>query len=169
MPQQINGDYKLYLHVNDPRSVNTFEKELGTLQINFNEGSADARYTAMRDDYKLLDKITNYFPPEEAQKGSIIPIIFALAISGLAFYYVSQVYTHQGNLNNMSFWGSIFVANYLLILLVIVAFWVKVNLVNTLWILLALSPITIYVMNRGLTPENCHISGFQKPLKSKAH
>ena len=100
----------------------------------------------MRDDYKLLDKITNYFPPEEAQKGSIIPIIFALAISGLAFYYVSQVYTHQGNLNNMSFWGSIFVANYLLILLVIVAFWVKVNLVNTLWILLALSPITIYVM-----------------------
>lgn len=53
--------------------------------------------------------------------------------------------------------------------LIIVAFWIKVNLVNTLWILLAVSPFTIFVMNKGLTPENCHISGFQRPLKSKAH
>lgn len=169
MPQQINGDYKLYLHVQDPRSVNTFEKELGTLQLNFNEGSTETRNTGIRDDYKLLDKITNYFPPEEAKKGAVIPIIFATAISGLLFYFVSQVYAQQANLSNMTFWGMIFAANYLLILLIIVAFWIKVNLVNTLWILLAVSPFTIFVMNKGLTPENCHISGFQRPLKSKAH
>jgi len=89
MPEQINGDYKLYLHVQDPRSVNTFEKELGILQINFNEGSTETRYTGIRDDYKLLDQITNYFPPEEAEKGAIIPIVFSVAISALLLYFVA--------------------------------------------------------------------------------
>jgi hypothetical protein len=42
----------------------------------------------MRDDYKLLDKITNYFPPEEPEKGAIIPLIFAVGISSLLIYYV---------------------------------------------------------------------------------
>lgn len=88
MPQQINGDYKLFVHVQDPRSVNTFEKELGTLQLNFNEGSTESRYTGVRDDYKLLDIITNYFPPEETEKGSVIPLIFAAAICSLLVYFV---------------------------------------------------------------------------------
>jgi len=89
MPEQINGDYKLYMHVQDQRSVNAFEKELGILQINFNEGSTETRYTGIRDDYKLLDKITNYFPPEEAEKGAIIPLVFTVVISALFLYFVA--------------------------------------------------------------------------------
>ena len=59
MPEQINGDYKLFLHVQDPRAINTFSRELGTLQINFNEGATETTNHGVRDDYKLLDKITN--------------------------------------------------------------------------------------------------------------
>jgi hypothetical protein len=67
----------------------------------------------------------------------------------------------------LSFWGLIFLLNYLGILGIIVAFWVKVNLVNTLWTLLAVSPITLFTMNMGLNPENCFISGFYKPASTK--
>ena len=67
----------------------------------------------------------------------------------------------------MSFWGFIFLLNYLGIIGIIVAFWLKVNLVNTLWTLLAVSPVTIFTMNMGLTPENCYVSGFSKPVSTK--
>jgi len=59
----------------------------------------------------------------------------------------------------------IFALNYLAILGIIVAFWIKINLVNTLWILLAVTPVTLFTMNKGLNPENCHISGFEKKEK----
>lgn len=67
----------------------------------------------------------------------------------------------------MSFWGLLFTLNYMGIIAIIVAFWVKINLVNTLWILLAVAPVTLFTMNKGLTPENCHVSGFKKTEKSK--
>ena len=169
MPEQINGDYKLFLHVQDPRAINTFSRELGTLQINFNEGATETTNHGVRDDYKLLDKITNYFPPEEPPKGAAIPLAFTVVIIGLFLYFVTQLYSNHANLSNMSFWGLVFALNYLAILAVIVAFWVKVNLVNTLWILLAAAPATLFTMNKGLTPDNCHISGFSRPQKSKTY
>lgn len=138
---------------------------MGTLQINFNEGSSEAENHGVRDDFKLLETITNYFPPEEAEKGAAIPLAFSAAIIGLLVYYVGHLYGNQANLSNLSFWGSVFTLNYILILVIIVAFWIKINLVNTLWILLAVSPVTLFTMNQGLTPANCHISGFQRPHK----
>ena len=39
MREQINGDYNLLVHVDDPRAESAIVKNLGTLQINFNEGS----------------------------------------------------------------------------------------------------------------------------------
>lgn len=116
-----------------------------------------------------MDTITNYFPPEPTPKGALIPLIFSGLIVAIFLYYFQTITQLQANLSNMSFWGILFAGNYVLILLVIVAFWVKINLINTLWILLALSPVTLFTMNKGLTPENCHISGFQKPIKSKSH
>jgi len=42
------------------------------------------------------------------------------------------------------------------------------NLVVTLWVLVAAAPFTLFTMNMGLTPEDCHVSGFQlKESKSK--
>lgn len=39
MKEQINGDYNLVAHVNDPRAEKPITKKLGVFQINFNEGS----------------------------------------------------------------------------------------------------------------------------------
>ena len=41
MKEQINGDYALRAHVEDQRAVKPFVKDLGILQINFNEGSQE--------------------------------------------------------------------------------------------------------------------------------
>lgn len=61
-----------------------------------------------------------------------------------------------------------FCLNYLLVLGIIVAFWIKINLVNTLWILAALSPVTLFSMNWGLVPEDCQIGEYSQKSKGKA-
>ena len=135
---------------------------MGVLSINFNDGSVEATNFGVRDDFKLLDKITNYFPPEEEPKGALIPLVFSAILGFLFLRFVGSLYGNGSNLSLISFSGVVFAANYLLILAIIVAFWLKINLVNTLWILAALTPVTLFTMNKGLTPENCHISGFEK-------
>lgn len=166
IPNKINGDYKVVVHCEDPRSLNKVSVDLGILQINFNEGSNEAINDGMREDHKMYDKIVNYFPPEEPEKGAFIPLAFSGAIVFALLVYASQLYANSANFENLSFWGIMFILNYLAILGVIVAFWLKVNLVNTLWILLALAPVTLFMMNKGLTPDNCHISGFNKKVKN---
>lgn len=158
----INGDYKFILHVEDSRAVNKIDQNLGTLSINFDDGSVEATNFGIREDFKLLDKITNYFPPEEKQKGAMIPMAFSAVIVGLFLHFMGSMYGNNANLSNITFGGFIFSMNYILILLIIIAFWIKINLVNTLWILLAVTPVTLYTMNLGLTPSNCHISEFEK-------
>jgi hypothetical protein len=162
MIDQVNGNYKLSVVAEDPRSEESFTQVLGDLQINFNEGSSETTNTGERDDFKLYDKITNYFPPEEKSKGALIPLGFTGVIVFMFFIFVSHIYGNSANFSNLSFWGLVFAANYIGIFVIIVAFWIKINLVNTLWILLAAAPVTLFTMNKGLTPENCHISGFHR-------
>jgi len=115
----------------------------------------------------MLDKITNYFPPEEPEKGALIPLVFAGLIVCNGLYFLLKLFENKANLSNMSFWGFLFTLNYSAILGIIVAFWVNCfNLVNCLWIMLALSPVTLFMMNKGLSPDNCHIAQFEKPGSS---
>jgi len=159
--EQINGDYVIALHIEDPRAQKPLVIDMGILQVNFNEGSLEATNSGVRPDFELLEKITNYFPPEEEAKNSMLPLAFCGVLVVLFLNYVGQLTANKVNLNGMSFGGFLFMMNYLLILGVIVAFWIEINLVNTLWILLALSPVTLWTMNSGLTPDNCHVPEFK--------
>ena len=75
------------MHVTDPRAIAPIEKDLGVFQVNFNEGSNEASNFGIRDDYRLYDKIVNYFPPEPPAKSSLIPLISSgvIVIMFLAF------------------------------------------------------------------------------------
>ena len=95
-----------------------------------------------------------------------MPLAFSAVIGLLFVVYTGQLFATGANLSNLSVWGLIFALNTLGVLGVIIAFWIEVNLVNTLWILLGLSPVTLFVMNKGLTPANCHISEFNKKVKT---
>ena len=58
----------------------------------------------------------------------------------------------------MDFWGMLMIGNVGLILAVIVAFWVSVNLIDTLWTLLFLTPVTLFIFNKGLAGSaSCEI------------
>lgn len=84
-----------------------------------------------------------------------------------------QLFQNGSNLGNLSFFGFIFLINFAVILLIIIFFWFgnfgpfKLNLVITLWILVAATPVTLFTMNYGLTPENCYVSAFQKTSAGK--
>lgn len=161
------------VHVEDPRAVKSFVKDLGTLQINFNEGSQEGTNMGIRDDYTLYEKITNYFPPEPEPTSPIIPLAFCGLLGFMFFMFFIQLFSNGANLGNLSFFGLIFIINYAAILAIIVFFWFgfvgpfKLNLVSTLWILAAATPVTLFTMNYGLNPENCKVSGFQKPSPAK--
>ena len=45
-------------------------------------------------------------------------------------------------------------ATYLVVLGVIIAFWIKVRLDKTMWILLGLTPFVLLSMKHGLNPDN---------------
>jgi hypothetical protein len=170
MPEKINGNYRMTLFVEDPRAEQPLHHDLGVFQVNFVDGNSEGDNLRVREDFKLLDEITNYFPPEEPQKQPTVPLAFSGVLVVMFLIFVGQVFANQGNLTNLTFFGLLFVLNYLLVLGVIVAFWIEINLVNTLWILLALSPITLVTMNAGLVPELCEIQPFflkQSPAKAK--
>jgi hypothetical protein len=119
-----------------------------------------------RIDFMMYDKIINIFEAEKPAKSPVVPMAISALTVGLFFHFFVKLYSNGSNLSAFSFWGLIFSLNFLGILGMIVAFWIKINLVNTLWILLFLSPITLFTMNKGLTADNCHISGFySKPKK----
>lgn len=168
MKEQINGDYNMVLHVNDPRADKALEKKLGVLQINFNEGSQEGTNMGIREDYQLYETIINYFPPEPEAPSPVFPMAFTGLILLMFFWFFSQLFQNGANLGNLSFSGLLFLLNFAVILLILIFFWFgqfgpfKLNLVITLWLLAAATPITLLTMNYGLTPENCFVSPFQK-------
>ena len=153
----VNGRYKLTVFSEDPRAFNSVKHELKEVEVDVSEGSMDRVRDGMRDDHKLLDEITNYFPPEEPQKSPIVPFAVTAVLGFLFLNYFSNLYAVGANFSNISFSGFLFTLNYMAIIGVIVAFWFKINLINTLWILVAITPFTLYNMNAGLTAENCHV------------
>ena len=173
MKEQINGDYNLLLHIDDPRAKEPVVKNLGSFQINFNEGSQDGTNLGVRDDYQLYETITNYFPPEPKAASPIFPMAFTGIILLMFTLFFLQIFQNGSNLGQLSFFGLLFLMNFATILLIIIFFWFgyigpfKLNLVNTLWLLLAATPVTLFTMNYGLTPENCHVSAFQKTITGK--
>jgi len=69
----------------------------------------------------------------------------------------------KANVKQMDFWGMLMIGNVAVILCVIVAFWVSVNLIDTLWTLLFLTPVTLFIFNKGLAgTANCEINSSSK-------
>jgi len=167
LKERANGEYTLTVVSSDSRAPEQQFLKMKSITIDLLEGSTENSNHGIREDFKLFDKIDNYFPPEEEETLFMMPMIGSGILVVLFGYFLIQLPSNGVNLSNFSFSGLIFTLNYLLILTVIVAFWIEVNLVNTLWILVFLSPFTLISMNMGLSAENCHVTGFGKKVKSQ--
>ncbi len=58
----------------------------------------------------------------------------------------------------MTFWGFVMTMAILGILVLFTLFWVSINLVNTLWILLAAALPLLYALNKGLSSVDCTLN-----------
>jgi len=75
--------------VDDPRAEAAVVKNLGSFQINFNEGSQEGTNIGVRDDYQLYETITNYFPPEPKDPSPVFPLAFTgLILFMFALFFI---------------------------------------------------------------------------------
>jgi len=124
MPQRVNGDYEVVLHVEDPRAEASFTKSLGKLNVDFNEGSGDREYDNIREDYRLYDKIVNYFPPEPEAKEGMVPLVFSGVLLVGLLSFIGTFARNKANLSALSFFGLGFLLTYSAVFFVIIAFWI---------------------------------------------
>ena len=82
-----------------------------------------------------------------------------MAIVGSFGWYLMQQFALSPNLKQMDFWGMLMIGNVGVILAVIMAFWFSaVNLIDTLWTFLFLTPVTLFIFNKGLAGSaSCEI------------
>lgn len=154
------------VYLQDPTTNEMLAKKVADLELDFVGGNKGDNRLG-REDFILFDKIINIFDPQPPAKSAIIPLALSAVMIGLFVVYFGGLYTNGSNLSSFSFWGVLFTLNYLAILAIIVAFWISINLINTLWTLLFLAPVTLFLMNMALTADNCHISGFFKSKSKK--
>jgi hypothetical protein len=136
--------------------------ELGEIEVWFKEGTRDKDNRGVNSDYVFpRQEIMSTFPPSDKEhhsKKSIFAYTMTIAILGAFGYYVMHQQAHA-NLERIDFWGILFTINLLVLLGVILAFWIQVGLITTLWALLFYSPVALFLFNRGLTQGrvNCDI------------
>jgi len=65
----------------------------------------------------------------------------------------------------MGFKGFLFAAVLLANLGILTMFWISVNLISTLWILLFTSPISFYIVNKALITADSTVAEYRAPKK----
>ena len=104
-----------------------------------------------------MPEITNYFPEEEPKKGGLVPILASCILVCVLLWYVGATFSAVHAFKHLDFKGLIFVAVYLVVLGIIVAFWIKVRLDKTMWMLVGLTPVVLLAMKHGLDPDKMAI------------
>ena len=89
-----------------------------------------------------------------------------VALISLAFLnYLKNVFANRANLSKLNFIGFLMTLNILVILGIFTMFWFSVKLIPTLWILAAISPISFFIINKGLISADCSIAEYKTPRR----
>lgn len=75
--------------------------------------------------------------------------------------YVAFMFENKANLSKLSLSGILFILTLLAILGIFSAFFIKVKLVPTLWLLLFISPVVLFISHRALTQADCQIPEYR--------
>lgn len=147
----VNGLYEVNLVALDQSAETEAVWPLGTLNVWFKEGQSDANNQRMNENYFPDREIIAQFPPaDEKDINPAIAFAFVVGVALAFLWYLGQQMGLKANTKRLDFWGMLILANIAAILGVIVAFWLHVNLIDTLWILLAMAPFTLFIFSKGL-------------------
>lgn len=164
---QMNGDYQVTIVAADSRAQNSARWALGSVKALFQNGVDDASNLGIHDRYITKKEIINWFDTEYIEHkrtdSTIIPIVFIALIS---FFFMRLILNNfvklPCNLHKMDTWGFLFVVAVLFNMGVLIAFWVKVTLINTLWTFFFTSPVSYLIMSQGLRGKaDCEVGEFK--------
>ena len=162
--QQFNGDYQIAIHAADYRSDAPSSWNLGEIKLWFKEGLDEGSNSGVSATYRPLPNIDFSYPPEIPQISPVLPLIGSLVLVYAFFKYFAHLFTAgRANLSRLSFWGVMFLGNLLLILVIFAAFFIEVKLIPTLWLLLFISPVSLFLAFRALAQADCTVAEFRHP------
>jgi len=165
--EHFNGDYEMTVTAADYRAEQALSWSLGTIKIWYKEGHEEGSNSGIKADYKPLPTIKFTYPPEQPQISLMLPLVGCGALVFTFLRYFAHLFTAgRANLSRLSFWGLLFTANLVVILLIFTAFFIEVKLIPTLWLLLFISPVSFFIAQRALSQADCVIGEFR--LQSSA-
>ena len=107
--------------------------------------------------------IVDIHHPEVRKDNPVISLAFSGILILLFFAFAWYSWPVGFSLGAIPGAGYLFLATYLTILAIIVLFWIggigslKLNLINTLFALTLLFPLTLYALDVGLCPQRCQV------------
>jgi len=76
-------------------------------------------------------------------------MVFTGAIVAVFIWHMSQQFGQKTNIKRLDFWGTLMLAQVLLVMGIIICFWIKVKLTDTIWLLFWLSPVHFFLFKKG--------------------
>jgi hypothetical protein len=134
------------------------------VKIWYKEGHEEGSNSGVNSIYMPLPNIDFTYPPEIPQIAPVLPLIGSSLLVFTFLKYFSHLFTAgRANLSRLSFWGVLFLGNLLLILMIFTAFFIEVKLIPTLWLLLFISPLSLFLGFRALAQADCTVGDFRQP------
>jgi Oligosaccharyltransferase subunit Ribophorin II len=160
--EHFNGEYEMTITAADYRAEKPLSWTLGNIKIWYKEGLEEGSNSGIKAEYKPFPTIIFTYPPEQPQISLLLPLVGCGLLVFAFLRYFGHLFTAgRANLSRLSFWGLLFVANLLVILLIFTAFFIEVKLIPILWLLLFISPVSFFIANRALTQADCVIGEFR--------
>lgn len=163
----MNGEYEITIVASDSRAYNSARWVIGTVKTVFLNGVDEGNNLGIHDQYLDKPEIINWFDTEYIEHkrtdSTIIPLVFIFMISGLFLrLLINNFVKLPFNVAKMDTWGFLFVLAVLFNMGVLMIFWVKVTLINTLWTFLFTSPFSYLIMSKALRGSaDCEVGDFK--------
>lgn len=143
----------------------------GLKSFSWKAGSVVARFISSTKVPVVSEPPRRYVPQDitEKQANPILPLIFCGFIFASLVAYMTQLANLNASFKNFPFNLSslLFVASILLVLGLFVLFWVSINLIQLLTILLVLTPPLLIIGNQALNSVDPTIPPYRAPTESK--
>lgn len=163
----MNGEYEITLVASDSRAYNPAKWVIGTVKTVFQNGLDEGSNMGVHDQYLDKPEIINWFDTEYIEHkrtdSTIIPLVFIFMICGLFVrLLINNFVKLPFNVAKMDTWGFLFVFAVLFNMGVLIVFWVKVTLINTLWTFFFTSPFSYLIMSKALRGSaDCEVGEFK--------
>lgn len=96
-----------------------------------------------------------------------MPAVSCGCIGFALLLFIRAIGSNSGNLNKLSLIGTLFLINILVIYVIFTAFWIEINLIDILKVLVMISPFSLLIFYKALSSGDCSVAEFKLVEKPK--